>query len=643
MPPAGTASPAVILKAKVHSEMHAITPASVLEPEPAPPTVFPGTKVCVTLGPSCQETSILVELLNAGMTAARVDLTWGNVEFHKKSLRNLVEACRLTKRLCAIMVDTLGREIYVKRVFELDASGWPVSREVLKFVKGDRIILTTEEGSEATSEVLPVTYSGFPDMCQSGDEIFIGRYLSTGAESSSCYARVIEVTATDVICELESNAEMTGLLTIFHVERSKSDVVNKQNQLPILVESDIQSLKELKGEFEIDWLNLSYTKSSRDVLEARQILDSLGLQGTKIMAKPETRQSLLEFRNILKVADGIVMSRGNLGIDVLPEKMCLVQKAFISACNVVGKPVMITRVVDTMATTPRPTRAEATDVANAVLDGVDGILLGAETLRGLYPVETVRTIVSIAYQAEKSFDYQTHFEFLMSESMDESEVSELGLSAEMGGMGLLPSGSDSTFQSQANLAGMGHGSFSKGSLTDLPGSHGIPTMRPMMSKLESICSSAVRCADKIQAKMILVFTNSGRTARLLAKYRPPMPILTMVIPCLANDGLSWKLVGRSTARQCQVVRGLCPVLASPFPTGTDILREALQTASDMGMVGMSDLVVCVQKLQDDISLKTVAVADVMEIPAVEYNQLSTGSVVAGRGSTEINKLGFHMP
>eukprot|EP00191_Tetraselmis_sp_GSL018_P014592 CAMPEP_0177587594 /NCGR_PEP_ID=MMETSP0419_2-20121207/5743_1 /TAXON_ID=582737 /ORGANISM="Tetraselmis sp., Strain GSL018" /LENGTH=602 /DNA_ID=CAMNT_0019077671 /DNA_START=248 /DNA_END=2054 /DNA_ORIENTATION=+ len=455
--------------------MHHISPSSVLEPAGAFPKHFPGTKVCATLGPACHDVDTLARLLNSGMTSARVDLTWGNVEFHKRSLRNLAEACKRTKRLCGVMVDTLGREVYVKREFEHDSMGWPVSREALEFKKGHQVTLTTRD-AEASSELLPVTFPGFPSMCQIGDEIFIGRYLVTGAESASCYARVVDVSDTDIVCELESDASMSGLLTIFHVERSSHSVSNLQNTLPALMESDIEALRQLKDEFDIDWLCLSYARSAQDVLDARQILDELGMADTEIMAKVETRQALLEFKNILRHADGIIISRGNIGLDVQPEKMCLVQKTIISACNVVGKPVCITRVVDTMANTPRPTRAEATDVANAVLDGVDGILLGAETLRGKYPVETVKCVTSIAIQAEKNFDHQKHFEFLMDESLDESALfgEDSGLWAPMQGnipthLTLTTAHSSSSLSGTATAAGGVTSSKSVSSFNEVAG------------------------------------------------------------------------------------------------------------------------------------------------------------------------------
>merc|ERR1712032_514306 len=140
------------------------------------------------------------------------------------------------------------------------------------------------------------------------------------------------------------------------------------------------------------------------IIEARQALDALGLSSAKIMAKVESKKALSNFESILSAADGIIISRGNLGIDVDVEMFPMLQKALIQACNAAGKPVLTTRVVDSMCLSPRPTRAESTDISNMVLDGVDGVVLGAETLRGLFPVLSVKTVLCCAKEAEQIFD-----------------------------------------------------------------------------------------------------------------------------------------------------------------------------------------------------------------------------------------------
>jgi pyruvate kinase len=159
----------------------------------------------------------------------------------------------------------------------------------------------------------------------------------------------------------------------------------------------------------------------QDVVVAREFLDQLGLDSCKIIAKLDAKSSLVNFRGILNAADGIMLSRGNLGLDCLPEKIAVIQKNVTTSCNLLGKPCIVTRIVDTMVSAPRPTRAEATDVANAVLDGADCMMLGAETLRGRDPANAVRTVVACCYAAEAEFQHAGHFEYLMREATKAQE------------------------------------------------------------------------------------------------------------------------------------------------------------------------------------------------------------------------------
>merc|ERR1712176_489694 len=245
----------------------------------------------------------------------------------------------------------------------------------------------------------------------------------------------------------------------------------------------------------------------------------------------ETGKALANFENILHAADGIIISRGNLGMDISVELFPVLQKALIQACNSEGKPVLTTRVVDSMTSSPRPTRAEATDISNAVLDGVDGIILGAETLRGLFPVLTVKTVLLCAKQAEKTFDNTQHFTHLMKKT-------------------------------------------------------------GFLSQLESMASSTVRVADKILAGLIVVVTGSGRTARLVAKYRPDVPVIALTVPRIRADAFNrWHYSGRHQARQSMIVRGIYPMLATGTADEGSILEDCVERAASLGIARPSDSIV----------------------------------------------------
>lgn len=599
---------------------------------------FTGTKICGTIGPSCQSPEALVELLEAGMVAARFDLTWAPLSYHRKSLDNLQLAMKQTRRLCATMVDTLGRELMIRRPILMEASGWPrINAEAFEITAGDSVAITTRGGVEAGPTALPITYTKFPAMCEKGDYVYIGRYLVCGADSASLYMEVTEVTETDVICRAQNDAVLDGLLTVYHVERSSDQLLNLQNDLPLLSDYDKECLAALAQDYEIDFLSLSYTRNAEDVREARSFLRSIGAVNTQVYAKLETRQALLNFKGILAEADGIIISRGNLGLDCVPEKMALIQKTLIQSCNLIGKPVVITRVVDTMINTPRPTRAEATDVANAVLDGADGILLGAETLRGKYAVETVQTVVGICKQAEKVFDHHYHFEHLMDTAL-EAEIVRSSSEEDMAAgadsprqqqqqqqtlQGAAPDGTSHLHHLKRSSSGASYASlnqaihamtkFGAASTNNLAAMHKSSSTSafysgsPYLSKLESIASSAVRAAEKVAASLIVVYTHSGKTASLVAKYRPPMPILTLVVPRLVSDSLRWKLEGRHNARQCLMTRGLLPMLAAPSPNGDAVLEEAILVAAQVGLVKPHQHVVCVQRIHEDFCVKIVSV------------------------------------
>lgn len=172
------------------------------------------------------------------------------------------------------------------------------------------------------------------------------------------------------------------------------------------------------------------------------MLNNIGLESCQVIAKLDAKSSLVCFRGILNEADGIMLSRGNLGLDCLPEKIAVIQKNVTTSCNLLGKPCIVTRIVDTMVSAPRPTRAEATDVANAVLDGADCVMLGAETLRGMDPANAVRTVVACCYAAEAEFKHSAHFDHLMREA---AKAEEQGIA--------VPGGEDATPDSSPHGSG----------------------------------------------------------------------------------------------------------------------------------------------------------------------------------------------
>lgn len=474
------------------------------------------------------------------MSVARFDFSWGDVDYHQETLENLKTAIKSTQKLCAIMLDTVGPELQV-----INKSEKAISLEADAYV-----ILTPDQEQEASSQLLPINFSGLSKAVKQGDTIFVGQYLFTGSETTSVWLEVSEVKGADVVCIIKNTATLAGSLFTLHVSQIHID-------LPTLSEADKTAISTWGVRNKIDFLSLSYTRHAEDVRQAREFLSKSGdLYQTQIFAKIESVEGLTHFDEILQVADGIILSRGNLGIDLPPEKVFLFQKAAVYKCNMAGKPAVITRVVDSMTDNLRPTRAEATDVANAILDGSDAILLGAETLRGLYPVETISTVGRICYEAEKVFNQDLYFK---------KTVKYVG---------------------------------------------------EPMTHLESIASSAVRAAIKVKASVIICFTSSGRAARLIAKYRPTMPVLSVVIPRLKTNQLRWSFSGAFEARQSLIVRGLFPMLADPrhpaestSSSNESVLKVALDHGKASGLIKTHDRVVVCQKVGDASVVKIIELED----------------------------------
>eukprot|EP00775_Hariotina_reticulata_P003154 gene3154-3431_t len=260
------------MKSKTHF-FQDLNLSTILEPADPSDKNYCATKVVGTIGPACQAVDNQVAMLEAGMSAARFDLTWGPIEYHRRSLDNLQTAMRQTRKLCAIVLDTLGREVMIRRPFRIEADGWPNQAGQEITVKMGRTLTLTTRDVECTDTLLPVTYSKFAGMMEVGDTLYVGRYLVSGADSASLYL---------------------------------------ENDLPLLSEYDKECIISLAADYEIDFISLSYTRSVDDVIEARSFLDAVGLANTKIFAKLESRQSLLNFKGILNEADGIIISRSAL-------------------------------------------------------------------------------------------------------------------------------------------------------------------------------------------------------------------------------------------------------------------------------------------------------------------------------------------
>lgn len=492
------------------------------------------TKVMATLGPKSRSVDTIEACLKAGMSVARFDFSCLDSDYHQETIDNLRIAMKRAKKLCAVMLDTVGPELHIS-----NESGDPIE------LKADDLVTITPDTTKQTSaQVLPIKYDGLAKEVKAGDTVFLGQYLFTGSETTSVWLEVMETKGSDIICRVKNSATLAGF--IFNMHFSKVRI-----NLPTVTDTDKQIISTWGIRNRIDLISLHCTRHADDVREMRAFLASQYLQETQIFAKVETVEGLKHFDEILKEADGVIVSRGNLGIDLPPEKVFLFQKSALYKGNMVGKPVVITRVVDSMARNLRPTRAEATDVANAVLDGADGILLGAETFGGLYPVEAIKIVRKICSEAECVYNHYINFRRVC------KYVGE-----------------------------------------------------PMAHE-ESVASSAVQVASIVNASMIAVFTTSGEEARLIAKYRPSVPVLAIVIPRVKTNLVKWTIAGSMQARQLLGVRGVFPVLTSPdiatsvAVSEESVLKLSLDHGKMMGLLKPNDKVVVFQKILDSSVVRIV--------------------------------------
>lgn len=331
------------------------------------------------MGPACENSETLTSMIEAGMNAARINFSHGNYEEHKKKM-DLVKKLRSELDLpIAIILDTKGPEIRTGTFID----GGAMIRT------GQKFTLTTRE-VEGTDEICSITYKGLTQDIGAGNTILIDDGL---IEMS-----VDDVRGQDIICTVKNGGEIKNHKGI--------NVPGVSVKLPAITDKDKADI-EFGIEQDIDFIAASFVRKASDIKEMKWLLKDRGASHIRVIAKIENKEGIHNLDEIIKVADGIMVARGDLGVEIPAEQVPIIQKKIIKKCNEAGKPVITaTQMLDSMIRNPRPTRAEVTDIANAIFDGTDAIMLSGETAIGKYPVETVRTMVDIAIAAEENLDYE---------------------------------------------------------------------------------------------------------------------------------------------------------------------------------------------------------------------------------------------
>ena len=354
---------------------------------------------------------------------------------------------------------------------------------------------------------------------------------------------VKEVLKDEVVTEVMNSAKLG--------EKKNMNLPGVQIDLPVITEKDKVDLIDFGLKHDVDFVAASFVQSAADV---NLIRDTLGGENCKIkiISKIENQSGLQNFSEILETTDGVMIARGDLGMEIPMQKVFVAQKLMTHHCNLVGKPVITaTQMLESMVTNPRPTRAEATDVANAVLDGTDCVMLSGETANGAHPVAAVQAMTDICAEAESCLNHYTVFQSIYE------------------------------------------------SVTDV-------------SIHESIASSAVRTAAKINAPIIVVLAASGATSQLIAKYRPEASVVVGVVPSASRQELEFKgkVESAKIVRHSYASRGLYPMVCEPGESTDDLIVQSMVWAKEQGLCTGGDKAVAVHRAKKT----SVLVMKILEVP-----------------------------
>lgn len=337
------------------------------------------TKIVGTIGPASESEEILTQLFESGLNVCRLNFSHGSHEEHKIRIDMIKKIRERLNLPIAILLDTKGPEV---RLREFEEGSVFLS-------EGDPFTFTTREVM-GNQSICSVSYHGLARDVSVGDRILV--------DDGLVQFEVVDVlNGSDILCRTLNSGELKN--------RKSINIPHVKIQLPAVSERDREDL--IFGiEQGVDFVAASFIRTDEDVLEIRKVLEEHGGQNIEIIAKIENQEGVDNIDAILRVADGVMVARGDLGVEIAVEDIPLVQKMLIQKANRAGKNVITaTQMLDSMIRNPRPTRAEVTDVANAIIDGTGAIMLSGETAAGKYPVESVRTMVNIALRIEQSLDY----------------------------------------------------------------------------------------------------------------------------------------------------------------------------------------------------------------------------------------------
>ncbi len=447
------------------------------------------TKIICTLGPATDTEQTMQELILAGMNVARFNLSHGSHEEHKKRLTMLKAVRKRLNLPIGALLDTKGPEIRL--------GNFKGGRAELK---KDEIFTLTTRAVEGDTTMASISYPGLVDDIKTGTTILL--------DDGLIGLTVLSFDQDDIVCKVLNN----GVIS----DKKGINVPGTRLSMPFISPKDKEDIIfGIKNGY--DFIAASFTRCADDILQIRKLLEEYDCHTINIIAKIENMDGVENIDEILRVSDGVMVARGDMGVEIPLEDVPVLQKMIIKKAYNGGKQVITaTQMLDSMMKNPRPTRAEATDVANAIYDGTSAIMLSGETAAGLYPVEAVRTMARIAVSAEHDIDYIKRFK-----------------------------------------------------LREIDNAHDVTN---------AISHATCTTAHDLAASAIVTVTKSGRTAKMISKYRPLCPI----IGCTTFEHVY---------RQLNLSWGVTPLLIQEMDDTDALFEHAVESAEKTGIVSQGDLVV----------------------------------------------------
>ena len=447
------------------------------------------TKIVCTIGPKSEPKEMLAKLVNNGMNVMRLNFSHGDFVEHGTRIIRIREICAETGKNVAILLDTKGPEIRTVKLENGD--------DVL-LTAGQEFTLSTDQSVVGNNKIVAVTYEDLAKDLAVGNTVLL--------DDGLIEMTVKSISGTNIVCEVLNTGELG--------ENKGVNLPGVKVQLPALSPKDKGDL--IFGcEQQVDFIAASFIRKKEDVLEIRELLKANGGENIQIISKIENQEGVDNFDEILEVSDAIMVARGDLGVEIPVEEVIFAQKMMIAKANKARKPVITaTQMLDSMIKNPRPTRAEAGDVANAIIDGTDAVMLSGESAKGKYPAEAVEIMASICERTDRTLVSKT----------DEKEEN--------------------------------------------------------LRITEAICSGAVKNAEQLDAKLIIVATEAGKSARSVRKYFPSMPILALTS-------------NAKTRQQLALTKGVSAKVINQPQSMEEFYKLGMELAKEQGLVVAGDKVVMV--------------------------------------------------